>query len=134
MILVIDPGRDKLGTVIYDAGEGIMERKVLPRDDFSRYLGWAENRYEIDLVLIGDGTGSDFFKDLVEKREKKVILVPEGKSSQEARRLYFEDNPPTGWKKLVPRGLLSPSRAIDDFAAEVLLLRFLKKYAEKEGF
>ncbi len=133
MILAIDPGREKVGTVLYRVGEGIVERKVLSLGDFPGYLSFLEGRFEIDLVLIGNGTGSDYIKDLVEKKEKRFKLIPEGKSTEEARRLYLAENPPRGLKKLVPKGLLSPSRDIDDFAAEVLLLRFLKNYVEKEG-
>jgi len=126
LILAIDPGRDKVGTVLYGAGEGIVERKILSIRDFPGYFGFLDGRYEIELVLIGNGTGSDFFEELAKKREKRIKMIPEGKSTEEAKQLYFAENPPRGLKKLVPRGLLSPSRDIDDFAAEVLLLRFLK--------
>lgn len=133
MIFAVDPGREKIGTVIYKVGEGILERKVLSRDEFPRYLGWLDNRFGIDLILIGDGTGSDYIKELAIKKEKRYILVSEVKSTEEAKQLYFAENPPKGLKRLVPRGLLTPRGEIDDYAAEVLLLRFLKNYAEEEG-
>jgi len=133
VIFAVDPGREKVGTVLYRVGEGILERRVLSRDEFPTYLSSVDNRFGVDLILIGNGTGSDYIKDLAIKKEKRFSLVSEVKSTEEARKLFFAGNPPKGLKKLVPRGLLTPRVEIDDYAAEVILLRFLKKYAEKEG-
>jgi len=42
-----------------------------------------------------------------------------------ARARYFAANPPRGWRRIVPRGMLLPPRPIDDFAAVLIAERFL---------
>jgi len=126
LILVIDPGREKLGLVLYSPPKGIIARKVLTCGEFPAYWQNLKNNYEIDKIILGNGTGSDFFEDFFQQEEREVLTVDEEGTSEEARKLYFLENPPRRLKKLVPRGLLMPPRSIDDYSAQILLQRFLK--------
>ena len=56
--------------------------------------------------------------------ELEIVLVDEHHSSEEGRKRYFCDNPPIGWRRFLPRTLLFPERAYDDYVAVVLAERF----------
>ncbi len=112
---------------MFNPREGIVDSRIVSREEFCDYWEEIEEAYGIEKVIIGNGTGSDFFRSLAVEKNKKVFLINEEGSSEEARRIFFQENPPRGLKKLIPRGLLTPPGAIDDYAARVLLYRFLKK-------
>ena len=57
-------------------------------------------------------------------------LVGEAYSTEEARSLYWQENPPKGWRRLVPLGLLVPPEPLDAYAAVVQVRRWLKKNEE----
>lgn len=54
-----------------------------------------------------------------------IVLVDERNTSLEARRRYYEDHPPRGIWRLVPRGLLVPKAALDGYAALLIVERYL---------
>jgi hypothetical protein len=58
-----------------------------------------------------------------------VRLVDEYETTRRARELYVAEHPPRGWRRLVPRGLLSPDRPIDDYAAILIGRRCLEETA-----
>ena len=57
--------------------------------------------------------------------ELPMSIIEEAHSTEDARKLYWEENPPQGWKKIVPLGLLVPVEPLDAYAAAVLVRRFL---------
>lgn len=132
MILAIDPGSEKVGLVLWSPKEGIIEQKILLKAEFSSYLADVKSKYNIEGVALGDGTLSSNFKELIESKDLNCTLVNEEFSTEEAKKIYFLENPPRGWRKLVPMGLLTPRIPLDGYAARVILNRFLKKYLNKK--
>ena len=55
-----------------------------------------------------------------------VAVVEEAHSTEEARTLYWQENPPKGLKKLIPLGMLVPPVPLDAYAAVILVRRFLE--------
>ncbi len=55
-----------------------------------------------------------------------IEIVDERETTLRARRRYFEAHPPTGWRRLIPRGMLLPPVPIDDFAALLIAERLLE--------
>ena len=55
-----------------------------------------------------------------------ITVVEEAHSTEEARTLYWQENPPKGLKKLIPLGLLVPPIPLDAYAAVILVRRFLE--------
>jgi RNase H-fold protein (predicted Holliday junction resolvase) len=51
--------------------------------------------------------------------------VNERNTSLEARRRYYEDHPPRGLLRLIPRGLLVPKAQLDGYAALLIIERYL---------
>ena len=127
MILGIDPGTRKCGyAVIASAGArpaaiGIVETPALP--EFVRRL---LSEHPIDTIALGSGTHAPPVAALLGACGIPVQIVNEHETTLRARARYFQDWPPRGWRRLVPRGMLLPPRPIDDYAALLIAERYLE--------
>ena len=121
----LDPGRGKCGLVRTDpAALQVVEAHVLPPEAcFERLRHWRE-RGLIRAVVMGDGTGSPFWRSRLAGL-LPVHLVDEGHSTLDARRRYWRLEPARGWRRWLPEGLRQPPRDWDDVVAQVLLERWL---------
>jgi RNase H-fold protein (predicted Holliday junction resolvase) len=126
LILAIDPGRDKCGLALGDGGR-VVARAVLPVWRLIPILSEWASRHRIDHVVVGDRTAAAEVRRAVEQALPgvPVSLAPEEGTTLLARRRYFQDHPPRGWRRLVPLSLQVPPEPYDDYAAVVLLERFL---------
>lgn len=127
-ILGIDPGRSKTGLALTDS-EGTIIRLMIA--DSSRIESEAADFLqgaEPDDIVIGDGTNSGVIGGAVKKLLPGVPMhtVGEAHSTEEARSLYWEINPPGGWRRFVPLGMLVPGEPLDAYAAVVQIRRWLK--------
>lgn len=125
MIVAFDPGRNLGVAFVSEEGQLLSGRVLLPEQ-----LGALEIP-EGATVLVGNGTGSKELLGRLSERGVRVQLVPEEGTSLEARALYFQQNEPRWWARLVPYGLRSPSVPIDDYAAYAIALRWLRAQAGK---
>ncbi len=134
LILALDPGRDKCGLALGD-GARVVARAVVPRARLAEVVREWAGRFAVTRVIVGDRTGAAEVRRLLEQAlpQVPVSLVPEEGSTLLARRLYFRDHPPRGWRRLVPLSLQVPPEPYDDYAAEVLLGRFAGQPAAPEG-
>lgn len=78
------------------------------------------------MVCLGDATKSDMVHKLLRARwpQLPITIVDERNTSLEARRRYYEDHPPKGLWRLVPRGLLVPDVPLDGYAALLIIERY----------
>lgn len=125
--LAVDPGREKCGLAVLRPDGVVLERLVTPLEGLSSSLAGVYRRYRPNLVVLGDGTGASEAASLVRQAlpSVQVRLVDEHRSTEQARRRYFAENPPRGWRRLIPRGLLVPPEPYDDYVAIILAQRFL---------
>ena len=99
---------------------------VVPADEL---LARAEKDINagVTLVCVGDATRSH--EVIARLRERwpalRIALVDERNTSLQARRRYYEDHPPRGIWRFVPRGLLVPKTALDGYAALLIVERYL---------
>lgn len=128
MILAVDPGKDKVGIVLYCSNTGVVEQEIIAAREFSSYCRELLRKYKIGTVLLGAGTGHEPYAAFFDREGIEFQAVDEAHSTREARELYFSENPPRGFLRLIPRGLISPPRPLDDYAARIILKRFLKKH------
>ncbi len=56
----------------------------------------------------------------------EVKIVDEKHTTEEARRLYWKNNPPRGLRKFLPTSMQVPPEPVDGIVAEILAMRFLK--------
>ena len=121
----LDPGRSKCGLVRTDPDQPmIVDAFILAPD-----LCWTTLRSWIgggDLagVVMGNGTGSRPWHRRLDAAVPWVC-VPEAGTTLAARDRYWELEPATGWRRLLPRGLRLPPRDVDDVVAQLLLERWL---------
>ena len=79
----------------------------------------------VGAIALGSGTNAAEVRSLIEAIGLPISLVDERETTLRARARYFAAHPPTGWRRLVPLGMLLPPEPIDDFAAVLIAERFL---------
>jgi RNase H-fold protein (predicted Holliday junction resolvase) len=126
-ILAIDPGRDKTGVVAAD-DSAILDRAVIPTANLVCVLREWGRRYAISQVVLGDRTGRREVHEHVVAQMPgiPVAIVHEAKTTLLARDRYFAEHPPRGWRRLLPPTMQVPPEPYDDYAAVILLERFLE--------
>jgi hypothetical protein len=119
-VLAIDPGRAKHGLAVVAPDGACLARAVVPTDALIARVRDETERHTPFRLLLGSGTGHRAVCDLLTLAGFAPEVVPERETTRRARDRYFQEYPPSGWRRLLPRGLLAPPRPIDDFAALVL--------------
>jgi len=126
-VLAIDPGREKCGLALV-SGKGALHKEVVPREDVALIVAHLAAEHILDKVIVGNGTGGGgLAEDLRASVAVPVEMVDETLSSRRARDRFFEDNPPRGLRRLIPRGLLTPDRPYDDYVALILAEDYLNR-------
>ena len=125
--LGIDPGRSKTGLALVDAAGSILALHIAHTEHTEVELRAFAGKEQLAGIIMGDGTNSKAIGQAVSKVFAAVplALVGEAHSTEEARSLYWQVNPPRGWRKLVPLGMLVPSEPLDAYAAVVQVKRWL---------
>jgi len=125
-ILAVDPGREKSGVVVAE-DLIILDRAVTPTAGLGLLLREWGKRYAVAQVVVGDRTGREEIRGIVAAalHGVPVTLVGEAQTTLLARRAYFADHPPRGWRRLLPRSMQLPPVPYDDYAAAVILQRFV---------
>jgi RNase H-fold protein (predicted Holliday junction resolvase) len=120
-VLAIDPGLGKCGLAVVHLSGEAAEHFVVARKGFLEAVQDLIARYRPGVIVIGNRTGSAASRAELEPAvSERIVIVEEHETTLRARDRYFKDHPPRGWRAVVPRGLLSPPRAIDDYAAVLL--------------
>lgn len=134
-VLGIDPGTRKCGVaVIGGAGSKPLLLEIIPIAELAERTRAAIERFGVRSVALGGGTHSAAALAAIEPLGVPVTIVDERDTTYRARARYFAANPPRGWKRFVPRGMLLPPRPIDDFAALLIAERLVASGTGAEKF
>lgn len=128
LYLGIDPGRSKTGLALVNEAGKIVKLHIADSQIIeNEIVEFIQKSCPVHIVL-GNGTNSRNIGDSVKKVLPDVTLtvVEEAHSTEEARTLYWQENPPKGLKKFVPLGMLVPPVPLDAYAAVILVRRFLE--------
>lgn len=130
-IIAIDPGRVKCGIAVLDA-TGIRHRAIVEAGQLPATLASLVAEFQTQQVVVGSGTRAIESANLIKSEVPGVVVYLEDElySTLEARRRYFQENPPRGWRRLLPLSLQVPPKPYDDFAAVIVGERFLAKNRE----
>jgi hypothetical protein len=79
--------------------------------------------------VVGNGTGHEKVLQVLRERGFSFQIVDEEGTTLEARPLYFNDHPPKGLLRFLPKGMWAAPRNLDDYAAYAIALRYLKSRA-----
>lgn len=128
LVLGIDPGRDKCGLAVV-ATDGFTRKQVVPRREFLGVVKEFVREYNVDTVVLGDGTGSkEFWRELKGVLPNlTIVTIDEQHSTEEAREQYWQDHRPKGWRKVLPKTMQVPPEPYDDYVAVILAQRFFKQ-------
>lgn len=126
-ILAIDPGKEKCGIAVIDS-ERVIYKEVVRREGYIGIIKELSNNYELDQIVLGDGTGSgEFFSELRGQLPTLGIsVIDESHSTEEARDKYWQSNPPKGIRRVLPISMQIPPEPYDDYVAIILAERYLK--------
>ena len=128
IILAVDPGRDKCGVAVVSDRMEIHHKKIVNSRDICAYLNKLVHKYDIDKVIIGNGTASQAVKGELCRQVGTglpVVTVDERDSTREAEERYLQDNPPRGIKKLLSKFVRwRVEKPLDDYTAVILAERF----------
>jgi RNase H-fold protein (predicted Holliday junction resolvase) len=126
-VLAIDPGRHKCGAALMDGSLEVITRGVIATSSLVSVARIWARAHRPEVILVGSGTGGKRLAHDLKELGVPVQLVPECRTSLLARARYFEENPPRGWRRLVPLGLQTPPVPIDDYAAVIIAEQFLAR-------
>ena len=130
VILGFDPGRQKCGLAVMGVDRRVYYHDVISAEQTIETIQSLRERFPISLLVIGDQTSSKAWKQKLETElldPMRVITVDERNSSLEARERYWKLYPPKGLTRLLPEGMRTPPRAIDDIVAILLIERYLER-------
>lgn len=129
MLLGFDPGKQKCGIAVMGLDRKLHFQTVISSVEAITKVGSLLNSYPISLMVMGDQTASQQWKAKLQSSfpDLRIITVDERYSSEQARQRFWEIYPATGLMKLVPRGMRSPDRPIDDIVAAILIERYLSR-------
>lgn len=128
LYLGIDPGRSKTGLALVNGAGKIVKLHIAESQNIdNEIVEFIKNSCPVHIVL-GNGTNSRNIGESVKRILPDVLIavVEEAHSTEEARALYWQENPPKGLKKLIPLGMLVPPVPLDAYAAVILVRRFLE--------
>lgn len=128
-LLGIDPGRSKTGLALTDEQGKILALHIASTSEMRQELADFVGTASVKAIIMGDGTNSKVIMNDVAAvfPQLPLHLIGEAHSTEEARSLYWQENPPTGWRRLMPLGMLVPDEPLDAYAAVVQIRRWLKK-------
>lgn len=135
-ILAIDPGSEKVGYAVvnFDLTHGDLGIGHLAdmHRVFAKYCRDTSNPPAF--VVMGNGTKNAILCKLLNSLnlDIDVKLGDEKNSTYLARAIYFKENPPKGWLRFLPSGMLFPPRPIDDYAALLIGENYIKQKGLKE--
>lgn len=128
IVLAIDPGREKCGVAVVSL-DAVHFQKVVGRGGFLAEVESLVKQYGVRHIILGDGTGSrEFYEEIKASFPLfAVSIVDEHLTTEEARKTYWQEQKPRGWRRFLPTTMQVPPEPYDDYVAVILARRFLKK-------
>lgn len=131
VILGFDPGRQKCGLAIVGLDRSLYYHQVIQAEAAIATIQTLRQQFPVSIVVMGNQTSANEWKQrLTEDADPdppRVVLVDERYSTLEARDRYWQMYPPRGILRLLPKGMRTPPRPIDDIVAILLIERYLER-------
>jgi RNase H-fold protein (predicted Holliday junction resolvase) len=126
-VIGIDPGRAKCGYAVIAASGERLALEVIPITELEQRVDVDKAQGAIAMICIGHATNSREIERLCRDRWPAIprTIVDETNTSLEARSRYFDEHPPKGLLRLIPRGLLMPKEPMDGYAALIIIERWI---------
>ncbi len=123
VIISIDPGKDKCGLVVVEMNQKIvLDGRLVRKNKLIDLLNLINKEYSIKLILLGNGTTSNFlYSELSSQLCEPIKLVDEKKTTLRSKERYLELWPPFFLFSWFPKGLIFPPKNLDSIAALIIL-------------
>jgi len=129
-LLALDPGRDKVGTAVLDYQAREQEKTIVKIEELVQHLTEIFKLYQINEIIIGNGTGSDKIRKLIKNNfeNREIKLVEEEFTTEEAQARYLKEKPMSNYEKLLRKFInWKVQKSLDDYAALIIAENYLKK-------
>ena len=129
-ILGFDPGRQKCGLAVLGLDRRLYYHEVVAAESVVDKIQALREQFPISLMVMGDQTMAQSWKQRLTDElfdPLRIVLVDERYSSLEARDRYWKMYPPGGLFRLIPQGMRSLPRPVDDIVAILLIERYLER-------
>lgn len=110
-------------------------QRVVPAPEAIATIQTLCQHYPISILVMGNQTTSKSWKQNLQDalpEPPRIVMVNERYSTLEARDRYWKMYPPRGLNRLIPQGLRTPNRPIDDIVAILLIERYLTQLTDEE--
>lgn len=133
-VLAVDPGRDKAGLAVVTRDGACLAQIVVPLPSLADAAQRLARDHEVSICAIGDRTGFRHARDTLAACGifDSIHPVDEHRSSEDARRLYFDQQHPRGLARLIPVWLRPIPEPLDGYSAWVLGRRYFAVRAAEE--
>ena len=129
-VIAIDPGRDKCGVAVRYA-DGTFCQAVIATDTLCEWVRKAHQGNPSAQVIMGNGTSSrEIYERICRECNVTPLVVEEYKTTELARKRYWQENPPQGLRRLLPTSMQVPPVPVDGYVAVILAERYAN---QKEG-
>lgn len=123
-----DPGRDKCGVAIMNDQAEVLYSQVIRADQVANLLPQLFRQFACQVLVMGNQTTSQLWQNQLKiiLPAVPIILLDERYTTVQARQRYWQIYPAQGLTKLIPLGMRSPPRPVDDIVAIILIERYLE--------
>lgn len=127
LVIAIDPGREKCGIAVVRKCEGVLYKNIVNTSQLIEAVVLNSDHYQTSLVVLGSGTSSIKAREKLQAANAKldIIVVDEYRTTDAARIRYWQENPPSGFKRFIPVTMLVPPVPVDDYAAVIIAEKYL---------
>lgn len=129
VVVAVDPGREKCGIAVVHKHEGVLYKAIVETAQLAQSVGAAMADYAAGVVAMGSGTSSKKASAMLRtgNKEIEIVFIDEYRTTDAARRRYWQENPPGGFKRLIPVSMLVPPVPVDDYAAVIIAEKYLSQ-------
>lgn len=134
-LLSLDPGRNKVGTAVISRDKEEREKTIVSLKELEAHLNEIFNKYQIDEIIIGNGTGAEKIIKKIKKLKtnKKITVVDEKFSTEEAQARYLREKPMSRYEKLLRKFISwKVKKPLDDYAALIIAEKYLEKLDKED--
>ena len=129
-IAALDPGRDKCGFAILRQDGRVLMQRIIETQHLEAEVQQAQADFSFEVLVEGNGTTSKAARSRIREvlPDLRIEVVDEYRTTDMAKKAYWQANPPHGWRRLLPVTMQVPPVPVDDFVAVILGHRYLEEH------
>jgi hypothetical protein len=110
---------------VVDSQAGVLAQGVVPTRVVGEIVADWQAQHRAEVLALGGGTATKQVRRMLKDLGLPMEICPEAHTTERARKRYFQEHPPRGWRRLLPVTLQTPPIPVDDYAAILIAEDFL---------